>query len=165
MYDDGLQSSIDVPFQFVLRPMSLPADLRPHWRIAVTLLILQVCCRGGRSHFDRLHALHWAIRNRDAQQVFLEALSGFRVPDEAIIRREPWVNRAIDLAQGEQLVVVHNGTVALTAKGIAAALELNADQTLLRAEKEFLTRVKRLVTETRIDELLSGGHFLGSENP
>ena len=54
---------LDAEFIFRRRPLALPGDLRPRWRIGLLALLLNNCCRQQRSSLTRLHVLNWAVRS------------------------------------------------------------------------------------------------------
>jgi hypothetical protein len=95
---EGLAAGISTPFTFRRRPMPIAAELRPDWKIATLLLILQISSHAGKSSLKRLHVLNWAVRSARHQKEFERAraqpqsLFGFQV------RFEPAFARAIDLA-------------------------------------------------------------------
>src|SRR5438876_12415673 len=105
---DTLLNQLDVPFSFERRPAPLPGDLRPAWRIALLLLIL-FHSRAQKASLQKLHVLNWAARTAGNQKLLLRFMSGAAGKDEIIPRVEPSLNRAINFARGESLVVVQNG--------------------------------------------------------
>lgn len=142
-------------FRFRKQPVALPPDLRPAWRITVLLLVLTRCCRQGRSGLTRIHVLNWAMRTPQSRQLFLDVLEGAVRPDAAIVRFDPSLNRAIDVASGEKLLQrLSNKTFQITATGIALTEEVLADDTLMRTEKWFLGEVGHRATEKWIEKLL-----------
>jgi hypothetical protein len=150
-----LQQLAGSRFRFSARPSALPPDLRPIWRMAVLVLLLQRCCKQGRSSLKKLHVLNWAIRHRASQQALLNVLEGRVRPDQAIVRFDPALNRLLDFAKGEGLI----GQVAadrfqITAKGLRFANDIMADQDCLRQEKWFIDEIAGKITETRINEIL-----------
>jgi hypothetical protein len=63
MANERLGREIDIPFRFKRKPMPIAAELRPDWKIATLLLILEVSSHAGKSSLMRLHVLNWAIRS------------------------------------------------------------------------------------------------------
>lgn len=146
---------LDAPFTFQKRPVALPGDLRPDWRLAVLVLILRRCCRNGQSTLRRLHVLNWAIRSARGREAFLRRLSGENYPDEVLVRYEPALNRAIDLARGLGLVTRISGNrVRLTLAGSRLADDVDELKDVLVEEKMFLARIRGQVTETFPDARL-----------
>lgn len=157
MDTSDLLDILDVPFKFQTRPTSLPADLRPTWRLAVLALILEKCCKGGRASLRKLHVLNWAIRIKESRDAFLKLLGGAGDPDTAIVRFEPALNRAIDLARGERLVLRESGDrVQLTPLGVLFINEIEKSDDCLVEERNFLRRVGK-IGENRINNFLRMG--------
>ena len=48
-FDDITAPIINVPFRFKRRPIAIAPDFRKDWKIALLLLILEICSRGGKS--------------------------------------------------------------------------------------------------------------------
>lgn len=100
---------LDAAFVFRRRPVAIPGDLRPSWRIGLLVQLLRRCCRGGRSTLARLHVLSWGIRTKESRRQLQDALNGHAAPDCLIVRLEPFLNRAVDLAIGEDVTVHGEG--------------------------------------------------------
>lgn len=154
---DTLLTDLDVPFKFNLRSTPLPADLRPAWRVALVLLIL-FHSRGQKATLQKLHVLNSAMRTPGTRQVFIEYVEGKARRDEVIPRVEPGLNRAVNFARGEKLVEIEKGkNYRLTPKGLEAAKEIDNSKECLEIEKAFLRRVKKFVSENKIEDLFNWG--------
>jgi hypothetical protein len=145
----------DSPFVFSPRPSAIPADQRPDWRVILILLTLYKCCRSNKSSFKRLHVLNWATRNEEARQNFFMLLDGKINPGDIIVRHEPGLNRAIDLALGERLLrIIKGNRVELTEHGLSVVQEIEKSHDCLKLEREFLDVVSRRLTEQKVQELV-----------
>ncbi len=152
---DTLLQQLDVPFSFKRQSAPLPGDLRPAWRIALLLLVLQYS-RRGKASLEKLHVLNWATRTEEHRVLLLRYGRGEARKDDLVPRIEPSLNRAIDLARGEGLVSMENGKrVSLTQKGRGAARDIDEATGCLVAEKAFLREAKRFATEQNIRALLT----------
>lgn len=141
---------------FRRRPISIPGDLRPAWRIGLIVLLLSKCCRGGRTSLARLHVLSWASRTEPARASLRAALGGTESPDSLVVRFEPALNRAVDFARGEGLVRrVDGNKIELTDAGKALGRELDNDKEAFVAEKAFAAELGFKVTEKIIDHMFS----------
>jgi len=150
-----LEDLTGAAFRFTERPIAIPPDLRPVWRLTILVLLLQRCCKQGKSSLKKLHVLNWAIRNPASRQTLLDVLEGRAHPDRAIVRFDPALNRALDVAKGEKLIEQIGGDrFQITAKGRLVAEESMKDQECLVTEKWFMSEIASLVTETRINRLL-----------
>ena len=125
--------------------------------LAMVVLVLDNCCRGGKSSLERLHVLNWAVRNKENREVFLKLLNGERRFDSVIVRYEPSLNKAIDYAVGEELVVLNNkGRIILVGKGKQFAEQIEADEGCMREEKDFFRLVGKQLTESETSKLTRG---------
>jgi hypothetical protein len=148
-------TDFDGPFLFTRRPESLPAELRPQWRIGVLLLVLSVSW-GKKSSLKKLHVINWAIRNDNAQENLIKYMEGELPPSMVIVRFEPGLSQALAFGQAEGLWELIGGkSIQLTTKGILAAKELEADSECFVSEKAFITRIKSHMTEQNITALLT----------
>jgi hypothetical protein len=153
----AILGDLDAPFKFRKRPVALPGDLRPDWRLAVLMLILRRCCNNGQSTLRRLHVLNWAIRSSASRDAFLRRLDGENNPDEVLVRYEPALNRAIDLARGLGFMTrVSGNRVRLTLSGSRLADDVDELKDVLVDEKMFLARARGRVTEGAIQKLIKG---------
>jgi hypothetical protein len=147
---------LNVPFTFKQRPLAIPPDLRPEWRVGMVLLILKKCCRGYRSSFARLHVLSWASRTPENGLALREVINHQLRPDALLVRIEPALNRAVDLAAGEGLLKrVTGDRVELTPAGVLAAEGIDKNEDIFTVEREYLTGLGRKVTEDSINQLFS----------
>ena len=152
---DRIEREIGVPFRFKRKPMPIAAELRPDWKMATLLLILQLSSHAGKSSLKRLHVLNWAIRSPQFGTEFEEAranplpLFGFNV------RFEPAFSRAIDLAVGEKLVSwVKGSRLQITAKGKRWVAEILNDATLMQVQRRFLLKIGKSFTESAAEQVL-----------
>lgn len=149
---------LDVPVIFRERPIAVPGDLRPAWRISVIVLLLRKCCRQGRSSIRRLHVLSWAVRNPHVGNALVRAVGGQVPPDAVLVRIEPALNRAVDFTIGEGLVRRKGSDrVELTADGNEMADSILADNTVLSREKHFAETIKLSVTEDFVRKMFEQG--------
>lgn len=144
-------------FTFKRRPMALPADLRPDWQIAVLVLILAKCCKNGRSSLRRLHVLNWATRSARSQRLLLNRMTKTNHPDEIVVRLEPALNRAINLALARGLVERIGGNrIKLNQLGLLLSEAIDRSDDLLVQERTFLNIIGKKITEVSIDKLVKG---------
>jgi hypothetical protein len=154
MSEAQLQDYLDTRFSFSATPYPVPADLRPLWRMALVVLMLDKCW-GRRSSVGQLHVFNWGIRTKGSQDAFLRMLGGEIGPDKPIVRFEPSLNRAIDFALGEGLVKKRtHDVIELTEKGVVMARQVQQAPELLGAEKEFLSKIEGKLTQQQINALL-----------
>ncbi|MBW8782713.1 MAG: hypothetical protein JF599_12630 [Verrucomicrobia bacterium] len=152
---DTLKPLFSSAFLFRDQPVSVPADLRPIWRLSLLMLLLNRCCKQGKASLQKLHVLNWALRTPESRQAMLEALDGLVKPDSALVRFDPALNKTLDLARGEDLVEQLDGPrYQITAKGLAIAEELAKDQTAFQVEQNFLETIGSRLTESFVAKMM-----------
>jgi len=150
-------SAVYSAFVFRQRPESIPADMRPIWRIGLLLLMLSVSSRGARSSFGRLQLLNWSLLHDEGRDALLSVLDGARQPNAIMVRIEPSLNRAVDFATAEGLVRTVGGSrIELTEVGEAEAARILAESSLYVKEREYLSLLGKRVTETLVSQIFSG---------
>jgi hypothetical protein len=92
-------SLLDAAYIFEQQPDPIPARLRPERRVPL-LLLLVAKCHGARAGWKSLHVLNWAIRDERNITVLGAVRTGRDVPDRPVVRFEPALDRAMDLAAG-----------------------------------------------------------------
>jgi hypothetical protein len=154
MEEKFLDSELESRFDFLERPSPVSADLRPEWRIGTILLGLTKC-RGSRANLRQLHVLNWAIRTPASRRTLIRIFNGELSPDEAIVRFDPTLERALRFAEGEKLIYISGEVVALTDRGESMVKKINADDKCLAWEKDFLDQIKAKISQKRVDAFLS----------
>lgn len=151
--------SFDAPLLFRSRPEAIPGDLRPIWRICIILLILDLASRGGKASLSKVHVLNWAIRSKENQKTLRQIINGDMSPDRISVRVEPSLDRAMALANGENLIEFIGGkNIRLTWQGESAVKKLIDLEDILLEEKSFLFEIgKSKLTEIIVNQLFSEG--------
>ena len=145
---------LDSAFTFQRRPIALPGDLRPTWRIGLLTLILSQCCRQYRSSLTRLHVLNWAMRSVANFENLTALIENRLSPDQLIVRFEPAFNRAIDFAIGEGLVKRVDGSrIELTMLGKSFSDEITKDSGVYITEKKLVSKIKQKASEALVDNI------------
>lgn len=139
---------------FRRRPLFLPEDLRPAWRIGLLVLLLSSCCRGGKSSRARLHVLSWGVRTRKSQLDLVAAIAGNLSPDTLLVRFDPFLDRALDFAIGEGLIQHVGGkSIALTPTGKQLAEEIRKSDFVFSAERGFVDLISQKVSEDLVKQM------------
>lgn len=150
-----LERVLERPFEFRERPVPTPAEYRPKWRAALIVLLLGAC-RGRRASWHQLHVLSWACRSHGNQKAFERLKAGEGQLGDVVVRYDPALDRAIDLALFDNLLERRSGDVlGLAPRGLGVLAELERTDVLI-AEKDFLKRVTP-VTQTFVDSLAARG--------
>ncbi|USL39610.1 hypothetical protein [Priestia megaterium] len=138
---------------FQKRPLPIPADYRPLYKIAQILLVLKYCCRGGTSSLIRLHFFSWAMKSEDNKEKVLNIVYNKETKNFPIWRFEPALNRALSFAIAEGLVEQAKLNYRLTPKGEEFVVRIIMLTDLMTSEKSFINKVKKKVTETLIKDI------------
>lgn len=67
--------------------------------------------------------LNWAVRTPEAQHAFANVIGGHLRPDAAIVRFDPILDRALQYAEGEKLVLTIGDTVHFSQKAASSSRE------------------------------------------
>lgn len=146
---------IEAPISFVAPSDPIPGDLRLPWRLATLLLIL-ARCRGNKANLQQLNLLYWAIRSPGHQRLIVRWFREDKRPDDLVVRFDPALVRTVNLAVALGLLTRnHTLRFALTARGNHYAEALNASDSVLTAEKRFLSALPNRITQRNISELLA----------
>lgn len=147
-------SSVPATPHFTQRSVNIPGDFRTGWRLSVLSLLLSK----GRSRsltLPHLHVLWWAIRTSTSRSLFLKWHEGDKSPDELLVRFDPSLTLTVDLAFGQGLAErTETGLVKLTTTGSALAESVDKDPSVLAAEKEFLAKLPKSISQRQIRDLL-----------
>src|ERR1700722_20069076 len=122
-------------FRFTRRPMAIAAELRPDWKMAAMLLILNLSSRGGKSSLRRLHILNWALRSPRNRAEFEQVREHQQPLFSFQFRFEPALGRAINLAVGEKFVEWGGGDrLQITANGKRWIADITIDESVMYQE-------------------------------
>lgn len=143
---------------FDVKPKSLPADLRPEYRIYLIILILYITARHRRSSLRKLYLLNWAIKTVSSRSELI-----FFVTSDAniklAIRYEPSMGRAIDFALAEKVIRSEsNARVILTSLGESIAMNL-LESKCMEGEIAFLKEIGLKLTEAKVQNIFRSSRF------
>lgn len=151
---------------FTKRPIPLPADYRPMYKIALIVLILKYCCRVETSSLLKLHLFSWALASeKNMGELRKYVASDFKI-DFSVWGIEPALNRALQLAVAENICdVIEGKKYKLTQKGNLFFEQIKADKVLFDKEKAFLTFLgKNIITDSRITTMTQKWNLFYVEN-
>lgn len=129
---------------FTPRPAPVSPRLRPARRIAL-LLEMVAKCHGSKATLLQLHAIDTALADSHARR----RLAGDRSHEAtlSVIRVDPALNRAVDRAIGDGLLIMNaNATVGLTDAG-RTALKAVRGAEILETERVALAEIPGKVTQ------------------
>lgn len=140
---------------FTQRPIPIPADYRPMYKIALIVIILRLCCRAETSNLLKLHLFSWALSSDKNLSKLREYVTSNFQSDFSVWGIEPALNRALQLAIAENICEVVGGkNYKLTEKGFRFYEMINGDRELFEKEKVFLNFIgKSKITDNRINAM------------
>ena len=146
-------SDLDAPMNFAVRPDPISPDFRPERRVAVCLLIVDKS-RAGKASWKAMHVLSWALQSPKRVQMLANLKNGGNLLDVPVVRFEPALDRALDLALGLGFLTRDGaGPFELTIAGREALAEVRAAG-VLEPEIAALAGVTGKVSNRDVERLL-----------
>ncbi|WP_405092102.1 hypothetical protein OG767_03355 [Micromonospora sp. NBC_01392] len=139
--------------RFTPRPDPIPGDLRLSWRLSALVLVLERS-RGKTASLEQIHFLTSAMRSDKVARVAIRWFRGARAPDDPVIRYDPSMSRTIGLAIASGLADWKGPSVTLTDDGLMLAASIRSNESVLRREKEFLSKLPKVISQKSIREML-----------
>jgi len=152
---------------FTKRPIPIPADYRPMYKIAIIVLILKFCCRSDKASLLKLHLFSWALASKKHTVLLTDYISRDFEGEFSVWGIEPALNRALQLATAEKICDVVDGkNYQMSAdRGLAFFNMIMSDKDLLVDEKAFLKFVgKNTITDGRINAMTKQWSLFYVEN-
>lgn len=151
---------------FTKKPIPLPAEYRPMYKIALIVMILKYSCRAETSNLLKLHLLSWALASKKNMIELQSYVTSNFKSDFSVWGIEPALNRALQLAVAENICEIVNGkNYKLTEKGNIFFDMINADIDLFDTEKSFLILIgKNTITDSRITSMTQKWNLFYVEN-
>ena len=152
--DDHLAELFDTGFEFSDRPAPVPADIRADWRVPLLMLIVN-SCRGRRASLQQVQALAAAAIFEESREEFLQAFGGETDPASLLIRYDPAVTRAVNLAVGLDLLAWRNrNRLGLTDRGEAMLKGILEDGGTFVEERAFLSDLGGSISMSSINRVV-----------
>lgn len=153
MAKPDLDALLDRPFVFRERPTSTSGDHRPVWRLPLLLLLVRAC-RGQKATHEQLHVLNWAVRSTDRSRILSDFLCGKVRPEEAVVRFEPALDRAVALARGFELLTWQQRYWEIGERGEQVLTAVDQEDEVLKAEKGALASLPQPLSQAAVQRLL-----------
>jgi hypothetical protein len=151
--DPLMQRLLDVPFTFVRQPDPISATLRPERRVPLVLLLVAKSHGAGAS-WKGLQLLNWVVRDPVHVELMLAINEDRDIPDRPVVRIEPALDRALDLATGLGLLEQKSARVfRLTTDGQRVVDQL-AESGAFSREREALAMLQGKVTQKAVARAL-----------
>lgn len=138
---------------FVKRPISIPPDYRPMFKVAQIVIILGYCCRSNRSSLLKLHLLSWALKTEGNIKKIADWIDTDFQSDFAVWGIEPTLNRGLQYAISEKVCRRISNKYELTDKGIQLFNSIKRDKELLKTEKMLLNIIGKKISDDKINNL------------
>lgn len=137
------------------RPITLPADYRPMYKIAMITMVLKLCCRAERASLLKLHLFSWCLTSEKRMKQLMAVVQRDFAGDSIMWGIEPALNRALLISVAEGICLHgERGTYVLGERGKTLYDLIAAEKELFEVEKAFLQSLgKNRITDTRIAAL------------
>lgn len=138
---------------FVKRPIPIPPDYRPIYKIAQIAMILGFCCHAEKGSLLKLHLFSWALKTYENGYKLTTWVQSNFSSDFMVWGIEPTLNRGLQYAISEGICNKNNGKFELTFKGQSFLDTINADNDLFENEKTFFKSIGKKISDAKIVEL------------
>ncbi len=140
--------------KFSKKPIPIPAEYRPIYKVSQLVLVLHLCCRGRKSSLMKMHLFSWALKDFKNREVLISLTSiDYKYVSTYRWSIEPSVNRALDFMVAERICDMDAKNFVLTDFGEELAKQILEDEEVLARDKAFLTTVGKKITEGKVTEL------------
>lgn len=154
---------LDAQITFRVRPVPVPCLLRPTYRMAQIVLLVDHCYQQ-QSTMLQIQVLNWAIRNTTNRLRFVQFLNGQMRPDDVVVRFDPTLSRAITFAIEERVMKVsstdrdsddvpENIPLTLGQRGTELLATIREMEDVLVVEKNFLSSLGKKISRKAIASL------------
>jgi len=142
--------NLAVPVSFTDRPVPIAAELRPSWRLAIIVLLLDECSSGAASSLRRLEYLEEALGNKQ----LLEAILSKNIAQIPRVGVDPTTTRTIKLALAYGLVEpTTKPRFRLTDRGREFARLLKSLSDFAGEERARMARLGKTFTENLVETI------------
>ena len=146
-------SWLDAPLNFTERADPISPDFRPERRVAVCMLIVEKS-RASKASWKAMHVLSWALQSPRRVEMLTNLKNGNDLLDMPVVRFEPALDRALDLAIGLGILMRDGtGPFELTDAGKSALAEIR-EAGVLEREVAALAAVHGKVSHRDVERLL-----------
>jgi len=137
--------------KFSKKPIPIPAEYRPIYKIAQIVLILKLSCIGNKASLLKLHLLSWALKSDYNRKKLLGLIQSNFEENLKTWGIEPALNRALSYTVAEKLCKIEKGNYLLTEKGKLFYDKIINNGEILHIEIDFLKQLgKRKITDNKI---------------
>ena len=150
-----MENILKIKLSFAKRPIPIPAEYRPMYKIALIVIILKYCCIGESANLTKLHLFSWALSSEENMNEIIKNIENGFQDEFAVWGVDPSLNRALQLAVAENICEIQNGKkYKLTHKGNKFFEMIESDKFLFDIEKSFLINVgKKSITDRLLESI------------
>ena len=144
-----------IKLSFRQRPIPIPAEYRPIYKIGLIVLILKICGHAEKASLLKLHLLSWATLSKGNMQGLEGYVKSGYQDDFSVWGIEPALNRALQYAGAERICGMDSdGNYILLEKGQRFYQMISADPDLFATEKAFFAFLgKKKITDNHLLKL------------
>lgn len=138
---------------FDAKPDAVPYNYRISYKVSIICLMIYKCCGRRGCSLIKMHIIASALADSRFYKKLMKFLDS-NLQREFIVRFDPALNRALEYALADGLVVQQaNGSYKLSVEGKSLAKEISEDNEILCSEKQILDDISLKLSEERIKEI------------
>lgn len=138
---------------FDAKPDAVPYNYRISYKVSIICLMMYKCCGRRGCSLIKMHIIASALADSRFYKKLMKFLDS-NLQREFIVRFDPALNRALEYALADGLVVQQaNGSYKLSVEGKSLAKEISEDNEILFSEKQILDDISLKLSEEKIKEI------------
>lgn len=138
---------------FDAKPDAVPYNYRISYKVSIICLMIYKCCGRRGCSLIKMHIIASALADSRFYKKLMKFLDS-NLQREFIVRFDPALNRALEYALADKLVVQQaNGSYKLSVDGKSLAKEISEDKEILCNEKQILDDISLKLSEEKIKEI------------
>lgn len=139
---------------FQQKPIPIPVDYRPTYKISIIVLVLKFCCSSETSSLLKLHLFSWALKSDNNIKKFKAFILNNYQDDFQVWNIEPSLNRGLQYAVADNLCeITTTSKYKLTSKGSDFCNKI-LQSDVFEDEIEFLKFIgKKKITDNRLNSM------------
>lgn len=139
---------------FDAKAVAVPYNYRITYKVSLICLIIDLTCVRGGASSTKIHMLNVALNDSSVREDIDRLIQGNYLSESIPLRFDPSVNRAINYALSDDLIVRQaNGNFKLTTKGKLLVEQINSDESLMVTEKLYLRTIGGKLSERIISSV------------
>lgn len=157
------KNNTDIDFEKIIfkqRPIPIPIDYRPTYKISIIILVLKLCSTSETASLLKLHLFSWILKSEDNRLLFNKFIQSNYLMEFNVWSIEPALNRALQYSIADELCELTNTSkYKLTEKGKLLYSAIS-DSNTFDEEIYFLKKIgKNKITDKRLDVMTKQWEF------